>query len=400
MITPNDLPLFDLQDAAFQSDPHGTFGSLLEQGPLARTRRGIEVLGYDWNYRLYAERRLDTPGVQAFIDKGVPPTFQSFLEDGFLLGFHGEKHDLIRRVIQKGFSIRQVEGMRAMMRDVAGQLVDEFAAGKADFVADFSMKFPVISICRLLGVPEEDIPRFKDAAVVLHLMGAVPIAPGFPRIEAALATLRDYVAELVARRRADPQPDFISALIEAQESEGKLTESELVWNIANLLFAGQDTTRFQLAGIVRAAIEQPGNAWTRLADDPSLVGKVMWEGMRFYPTVKWSSRKPLEDFTFEGFCFERGKWVFLSNHAATRDPAAFPDPHRYDIDRDQTFALAFGRGLHHCAGQMLARAGMEEALLVLSQRLPDLRLSGPVVETKPTSMVGGPEVMPVTFGKA
>ena len=90
--------------------------------------------------------------------------------------------------------------------------------------------------------------------------------------------------------------------------------------------------------------------------------------------------------------------MFLSNHAATRDPAAFPDPHRYDIDREQTFSLPFGRGLHHCAGQMLARTGMEEALLALSQRLGDLRLAGPVVESKPTSMVGGPEAMPVRFG--
>lgn len=397
MEAPDRLPRFDLQDPGFWAEPHATFGPLLERGPVARTRRGIEVLGYDWNYRLYAERRLETPGVQAFIDKGVPPTFRAFLEDGFLLGFHGARHDLVRRVIQKGFSIRQVEGLRAMMREVANRLVDEFAAGEADFVADFTMKFPVISICRLLGVPQEDIPRFKDAAVVLHLMGAVPIAPGFPRIEEALSTLRAYVAELVARRRADPQEDFISALIEAQDTEGRLTESELVWNIANLLFAGQDTTRFQLAGIVRAAIEEPGDAWSRLAQDSALVGKVMWEGMRFHPTVKWSSRKPLEDFDFDGFRFERGTWVFLSNHAATRDPAAFPDPHRYDIDREQSFALPFGRGLHHCAGQMLARAGMEEALLVLSQRLSDLRIAGPVHESRPTSMVGGPEAMPVRF---
>ena len=383
--TADDLPQFDLQDQAFWTSPHDTFGSLLAQSPIARTRRGIEVLSYDWNWRLYAERRLDTPGVQAFIDKGVPPTFQSFLEDGFLLGFHGERHDLIRRVIQKGFSIRQVEGMRVMMRGVADKLIDEFSGNEVDFVADFSMKFPVISICRLLGVPDEDIPRFKDAAVVLHLMGAVPIAPGFPKIEAALGTLRDYVVDLVDRRRSDPQDDFISALIEAQETEGKLTESELAWNIANLLFAGQDTTRFQLAGIVRAAIEEPGEAWSRLSANPELVAKVMWEGMRFHPTVKWSSRKPLQDFEFQEFFFERGKWVFLSNHAATRDPGVFPDPHRYDIDREQTFELPFGRGLHHCAGQMLARTGMEEALLALSKRLPDLRISGPVTESKPNS---------------
>jgi cytochrome P450 len=392
-----DLPLFDLQDAAFQADPHGTFGPLLAQGPLARTRRGIEVLSHDWNYRLYAERRLETPGPQGFIEKGVPPVFREFLENGFLLGFHGETHDLVRRVIQKGFTIREAAAQRGMMRALAHQLIDGFDPDDTDFVRDFSMRFPTMLICRMLGVPDADIARFKDAAVVLHKMGSVPLAPGFPFIEQALGTMRDYVAELVALRRAKPQEDFVSALIEAQESEGRLTESELVWNIVNLLFAGQDTTRFQLAGVVRAAIEQPGDAWERLASDPSLVGKVMWEGMRFHPTVKWSTRRPLEDFTFDGFHFERGQWVFLSNHAATRDPSAFPDPHRYDIDREQSFTLPFGRGLHHCVGQMLARNGMEEALLALSQRLAGLRLAGDVIESRPTSMVGGPEAMPVRF---
>ncbi len=393
----DDLVPFDLQDPSFQADPHGTFGPLLAQGPLARTRRGIEVLNHDWNYRLYAERRLETPGPQGFIEKGVPPVFREFLENGFLLGFHGERHDLVRRVIQKGFTIREVGSQRDMMRGLAHQLIDGLDSDDTDFVRDFSVKYPTMLICRLLGVPDADIARFKDAAAVLHKMGSVPLAPGFPFIEQALGTIRDYVSELVALRRAAPQEDFVSALIEAQESEGRLSESELVWNIVNLLFAGQDTTRFQLAGIVRAAIEEAGEAWERLAAEPGLVGKVMWEGMRFHPTVKWSTRRPLEDFAFDGFAFQRGQWVFLSNHAATRDPAAFPDPHRYDIDREQSFTLPFGRGLHHCVGQMLARVGMEEALLALSARLGDFRMAGPVTESKPTSMVGGPEVMPVRF---
>jgi cytochrome P450 len=299
--------------------------------------------------------------------------------------------------VQKGFTPRQVDRQRDVMRQCAGELVDNFDGDEIDFVESFSVKFPVVSICRILGVPEEDIPLFQDAATILHLMGAVPLAPGFPRIEEGLGVLHDYVSRLVCERRRQPKNDFISALIEAEQSEGKLTEEELVWNIVNLLFAAQDTTRFQLAGVVRAAVEEPGGTWERLAADPSLVGAVLSEGYRFYPAVQWSSRQPLDEIEYNGFRFAKGQWMFLNNLAASRDPQAFPDPDRYDIARAQRFAVPFGRGLHHCVGQLLAKIGMEEALLILSRRLADPRVVGDVYCVSPTAMVGGPEHLPIGF---
>jgi len=396
----DSLPTLDLHGEAFLADPVGVLGALLARSPIARRRRGLEVLSHDLQMEIFADQHFDTPDTELLIRKGTPPAFTAFLKHGFLLGMQGERHHTIRRVIQKGFMIRRIEEQGPLMRQAASDLIDRFIDdGRADFVADFTKLFPVLSLCRLLGVPDADIARFKDPGVVLHKMGAQPIAPEFPFIEAALEQLGNYVDELVRQRAAKPEADFISALIEAQETEGVLSREELVWNIANLLFAGQDTTRFQLANIMHTVITEPEarEAWERLAADPSLGEAVMWEGIRFYPSGQWGSRMTLEDVELGGFTFSKGQRVFLQKRAASRDPARFPDPHRFDIDRPERFNLIFGRGLHNCVGQVLARKGMEESLKVLAQRLKNVEIDGPVTRAKANAMVGGVESLPIRF---
>jgi cytochrome P450 len=391
-----DLPEIDMHGEAFLADPYAVFADLQARTPVARSRRGLEVIDYAWSLELVSDRRFAPTGAELIRAKGPPPNLLAFLEDGFLLGIKGERHELIRRVIMKGFTIQRVEQQREIMRKVAGELIDRIAAaGEADAVKDFTVHFPTYSICRLMGVPDEDIYRFRDAGLILHLLGAQPIAPGFPKIEAALTVLGDYVAELVARRRAEPGPDFVSALIAAQETEGQLTESELVWNIANLLFAGQDTTRFQLASIIRALVEF--SAWETLAEDPGRIPDAIAEGMRLYPSGQWNIRLAMEDLEYRGLSLKTGARVFLNGLASTRDRKVFPHPERFDMDRTERFALGFGRGPHNCVGQVLARTGMEEALSVLTTRLTDVAFAGPMQLAKFNAMVGGPQSLPIRF---
>lgn len=393
----DDLPTIDIHAPEFLADPRAVLRPIQARAPIARSRRGLEVLRYDWAMELYSDRRFEYPGVSDFIAKGVPPTFESFLRHGFLLGFSGLRHDLIRRVIQKGFTIRRIEDQRELIRDVASSLVDEFLGETIDFVGAYTTHFPVITICRLLGIQPEDIPQFQKAAITLHLMGAVPIAPGFPEIEDALGVLRDYVTGVIADRRRSPKEDFVSALIEAEGTEGQLTEDELLWNIVNLLFAGQDTQRYQLAGIVHSVLSNSPELWECLAQDPGRAPMVLAEGIRYCPAVHWSPRRATEDLEFNGYPLSKGQWIFAQNLAASRDPAAFSDPDKFDVDRSEAYAIGFGRGLHNCVGQVLARTGMEESLKILSARMTGVHLSGETTFADPRSMIGGPEHMPISF---
>lgn len=393
-----DLPEVDLHGDAFTAAPHLVLQSILATSPLAQSRRGIEVLDYGWIEDIVSDRRFETPEASAFIRKGVPPNFQAFVENGFLLGMSGAQHSRIRRVLVNAFTPRRMREQIAAMQALAHDLVDEMLRrDSGDFVADYSFSFAARMICRVLGVPAEDIPRFAAAGQELSLMGAAPIAAGYPRIEAALGILRDYVQSLVAARRDRARDDFISDLIAGQQSDRAMTDDELIWNIVNLLFAGMDTSRYQLASAVHALITEPGDLWERLAREPDLVPAAIRESMRFYPTVRFDARIPLEEVSLRGFTFAPGQRVFLNKLAASRDPARFSQPDRFDISRDRTFDLAFGRGQHFCVGNALARIGMEESLKVLTSRLTEVEIDGDPVVSRPSSMVGGPEALPIRY---
>jgi cytochrome P450 len=393
-----DLPELDLHGESFNRTPHEVLQSILARSPLARSRRGIEILDYAWIEDVINDRRFETPEANAFIRKGVPPLFQAFVENGFLLGMSGEQHARIRRALVNAFTPRRMREQVATMQQVAHALVDEMLMRSGgDFMADYSFDFAARMICRVLGVPAEDIPRFAAAGRELSLMGASPIAAGYPRIEAALGILHDYVQSLVAARRDQSRDDFISDLIAGQQSDRAMTDAELVWNIVNLLFAGMDTSRYQLASAVRALITEPGDHWERLARAPDLVPDALKECMRFYPTVRFDARIALEEVDIRGVTFAPGQRLFLSKLAASRDPGRFSEPNRFEIERGAKFDLAFGRGHHFCVGNALARIGMEESLKVLTARLCDIETAGDLVVSRPSSMVGGPEVLPIRY---
>ena len=285
-----------------------------------------------------------------------------------------------------------------LMREVAEAHVDGFVRrGKVDIVDEFTDRYPMEVLCRVLGVPPTDGPRFVDAAHDLHLMASVPMAPGFERIDQALRTLEEYVLEILDRRRLDPADDYITGLVEAQRTEGTLTRSELVGNVINLLFAGAGTTRYQLASTVRALVDN--GVWEIVAADPRLISSAIEEALRFYPVTQFVVRIPDDDVVIGPHLFPARRRVILNLQAASRDPARFTEPDRFDIARPNLLRsrLPFGWGTHHCLGHALSRAAMAEAIAVLARRLTGVSLAEEVTPSPPGAMLGGPEHLSLTF---
>lgn len=286
------------------------------------------------------------------------------------------------------------------MRDVARRLAGRMlAAGPShDFVSAFTSPYPMEVLCRILGIPADDIPEFSAAATELHLLAQVPLSPGLPRVESALHTLWDYCSNLIAQRRSHRQADTISALIEAQETHGKLSDSELIWNMVNLIFAGQDTTRYQLASSVRAIVDVPG-LWDRLVAEQDVIPGVVEESLRWYPVVNFVVRIPTEDLVFGGVEMRAGRRVILNFQAASRDPERFDDPFTFTPRppgrHPQSFDIPFGLATHFCLGAALARAEIQEALRILSHEFASVEIAGTPEMTAPASMLYGPETMPI-----
>jgi cytochrome P450 len=394
-----DLPEIDVLGQAFHDDALAVLRKARAQGTLARSRRGVEVLDYDTVAALVSDDRLDSQNAGVYARMGGPRSLLEFAEDGLLVGMSGEKHRRIRRVFSAAFRVRHVQSQRPLMREAAADLAAAWASDSCEFVRDFSSPFPMHVLCRLLGVPVEDIPLFTAAATELHLLAAVPLAPGFPRIDAALQTLSEYITGLVRRRRDEPRDDIVTSLITVQESEGRLTDSELAWNLVNLIFAGQDTTRYQLASVVRAVAQAPG-AWERLAAEPELIPAAVEEALRLYPVTRFIVRIPRDDLIIGDLRVRRGRRVILNLLAASRDPSRFERPDEFLLPRPEPhFSVPFGWGMHHCLGATLAEVEMEEALRLLIESYQDVRVIGIPAMTPPPGMLYGPESMLLQFAK-
>jgi cytochrome P450 len=391
--------VLDVLSPEYAADPISVLAGVRRGGhSLARSHRGVEVLSYEWVAALLNDSRFHTVDARHFAQKGGPGTLLRFVEDGLLLSMAPGRHDRVRRVLARAFTLRRVDDQRILMRHVANARIDDFGRdGTVELVDEFTDRYPMEVLCRVLGVPPADIPRFLAAAHDLHLMAAVPMEPGFARIDQALLTLESYVIDILEQRRRHPQDDFISGLVEAQEIEGALSRTELVGNVVNLLFAGAGTTRYQLASTARALLEN--DLWESVAAQPGLAPAAVEEALRYYPVTQFVVRIPDEDVMAGSLGFRARRRVILNLQAASRDPGMFADPDRFDIHRQNAARsrLPFGWGTHHCLGHALARAAMAEALTVLTARLTDVHIAEAVQVAPAAAMLGGPEHLRLSF---
>jgi cytochrome P450 len=388
-----DLPILDLADPEFLRDPWAVFRPIQEARPLARSARGIEVLGYEWIKQLAAVTQM-LPNYGAHAAGPSAPTLSEFLANGLLVNIQGERHDRIRRVMTKAFAAGHVKSIGEMVERTADDLVAEMSDHDgADLIEEFTHRFSIGVMCRNIGIPPEDIRFFERATLDVRLMNTPD--PDIPRIEAALETLRTYVARMLVQRAKMPKDDLMSAMIAAQATEGRLTEAELVWNVCNLLFAGHDTTRFQLGLVLKSAIDH--GVWEAVGADSALASGVVNEALRLTPTVPMLSRIVTEDFEFEDVVFSAGTQVRLNTLAATRDPQRFVDPDEFDPSRDPQWDMTFGRGARYCLGANLAKSELVSGLRVLTTRLTDVVIDEKPRMVWPLGPMNGPESLRVRF---
>ncbi len=392
-----ELPDVDSHTQEFLDHPNRILGEGSDRLRFAQGRSGVEFFAYDTVRSLFRNDSITPRTPQVFLDKGVEggPIIQ-YLEDGNLNLTWADTHDRLRPILTKGFKPKRITQARAYMRELANQLIDEMiTAGRCNIVADFSHHLSIGVISQFIGIPPEDVSEFDKATVDLRLLGQEPFWPGVPRLEAALQTVHDYSEKIVAKRRQKRESDLISDLIEAQESHERLSESELVWNIAGILLAGHDTTRYQLASCVRAVTE--AGAWDTLADHPELIPTAVNEAMRLHPATPRQVKVVTEDQTIESLHFQHNEIVTLNLAAAGRDPHTFPTPDQLDLNRPEPhFDIGFGYGPHYCLGFAVAKAEMEESMKLLTQRLRDVTIDGPI-EVSPSGVIAGPEVIPLRY---
>lgn len=285
------------------------------------------------------------------------------------------EHQKMRKLVSNVFTPRAIAALEEMVREKIYDRVAALDPRGFDVVADFSTLFPNEVITTMLGVPEQDREQIRVwlDKLVERRVGEIAVpAEGYQ----ASVNTGMYYYDLVQKRRAEPEDDMISRLIETEiERDGqveKLSDVDITGFATMLGGAGAETVTKLIGNAIVAFADFP-EQWQKLRADRSKVPAAIEELLRYEAPSQYQVRTVTRDVSLHGRTIPEGSAVLLLTASATRDERMFPDPDRVDIDRERKmgFNLAFGYGIHSCLGAALARMESRIALNALLDLLPD-----------------------------
>jgi cytochrome P450 len=392
-----DLPTVDYENATHPAEAHRRLAVALSQGSVVMGAHGPEILSYELARAALRDQRMCVPEGLGLETQGITSGPIWDRASSTILSINGEDHNRLRRIVAKAFTPRAVGRLDTVITDIITRLVEPLLpVGRCEIVEDIARPYPVPVIAELLGAPSEDSKLFSEWADDFFKLFSWNVAEHEQAILSAWAELDDYIDAMVAERRNSLTHDLISELIRAEDDGDRLTTPELRMLAAGILMAGTDTTRNQLAAAVDTLCDHP-DQWELLAEHPELAMNAVEELMRFNPVVFGALRMTIEDVEFGGVPIPAGTFVLVNTAAGNRDPEVFVDPHRLDITRKGAPPMqTFGAGAHYCLGANLARRELAEALVVMTQRMSNVRRTAPA-EWKPLVGITGPAILPIEF---
>lgn len=290
--------------------------------------------------------------------------------DANLLNLDPPDHTRLRRLISQVFTARRVSQLRPQIQAITDDLLDAVdTAQPVDLMGSLAVPLPVNVIGELLGVPAAERGQFRTWTTTLT-------TPARPADAAqAVANMQGYLTDLIARKRAEPADDLISAMIAARDHNDRLNEDELTSLAFLTLWAGYEASVHLIGNGILELLRHPDQL-ALLRSRPELLPAAADELLRYTGPIPYAIRRfPTENIEIAGTAIPAGATVLLCLAAANRDPDRFPTPDTLDITRSDTAHLAFGHGIHHCLGAALARLETEIALGTLLNRYPRITLA-------------------------
>jgi cytochrome P450 len=386
-------------------EPPEAYAALRGHRPVSRVRMpsgdtAWYVTGYEEVEQALGDPRLSRAALR---EPGAPRVIPGpdFGDNPYnLLSQEGPDHLRIRRLISPAFTPRKAEALRARVRQIANELIDELIerGHGADLHRGYAVELPVRVIAEMLGARPEELGKLQEWTDRLVSITAHTDAERLQAREESAA----YIAGLIVQRRAEPGDDLLSALITARDDQDRLTERELVWLGINILVAGHDTTVSAISRALFMLLRHP-EQWKLLADRPDLLVHATEELLRYAPPSEIGFMRVATEDTEVGGCpVAKGEGVIPVMHAVGRDHRELPDPDTLDLARPREQAarhLAFGHGPHYCPGAGVARMELQVAFGELARRLPGLELAVPAEQIE---WMGGlltlrPRELPVTW---
>jgi cytochrome P450 len=374
---------FNIWDPEFRANPYPHYAPLLA-GPPHILNMGPITFALVARYADVTNALRDHEHLSSVGPPPSPQAYQGrFAGSRNMLGSDPPQHSRLRRLVSRDFTPRRIRELEPRIREIAKDQLDKVEAkGSFDVIADLANVLPVTVIAEMLGVPPELNARFKRwSDTIIGGDNNVPGAPQPPESIRAIDELGDYFTAEIEKRRTNPGPDLVSALVAAHDEGEVMSAADLLSFVTLLLVAGNETTT-NLIGNGMLALGRHPDQLDALKRDSAMLPRAIEEMLRYDGPVQSTVRFTKQPVQLGGTEIPAGAFAMMIVAAADRDPAQFKNPEKFDITRDPNEHVALGEGIHFCIGAPLARMEARIAFEAMLERFPRLRLKDPAI--KPT----------------
>jgi cytochrome P450 len=334
---------FNIWDPEFRANPYPHYAPLLA-GPPPILAMGPMTFALVARYNDVTAALRDHEHFSSVEPPPPPQAYQGrFAGSRNMLGSDPPQHSRLRRLVARDFTPRRIRELEPRIREIAKEQLDQVEAkGSFDVMADLANVLPVTVIAEMLGVPPDLNAKFKRwSDTIIGAGNQVPGAPQPPESIRAIDELGDYFTVEFERRRVNPGPDLVSALVTAHDEGEVMSAADLLSFVTLLLIAGNETTT-NLIGNGTLALGRHPDQFDTLKRDPAMLPRAIEEMLRYDGPVQSTVRFTKETVQLGGTEIPAGAFAMMIVAAADRDPAQFKNPDRFDITRDPNEHVAFG----------------------------------------------------------
>jgi pimeloyl-[acyl-carrier protein] synthase len=391
---------FNIWDPEFRANPYPQYGALLA-GPPPIVTVGPMTFALVARYADVSAGLRDHEHMSSVGPPPPPQAYQGrFTGARNMLGSDPPQHSRLRKMVSRDFTPRRIRGMETRIREIAKELLDKVEAkGDFDLMADLANVLPVTVIAEMLGVPAELHATFKHwSDTLIGGDNNVPGAPPPPETIRVVDELGDYFTAEIEKRRVNPGPDLVSALVAAHDEGDAMSAADLLSFVTLLLIAGNETTT-NLIGNGTLALGRNPEQFDALKRNPAMLPRAIEEMLRYDGPVQATVRFTNQPVHLGGTEIPAKAFALMIVAAANRDPAQFKDPEKFDITREPNDHVAFGEGIHFCIGAALARMEATVAFDAMLARFPRIRLKRPAFKPvyKGSYFLRGLESLPLAI---